>query len=626
MRVFDFRFLRSMRVALTLCSALAGARALAANVNLTISSNTTNFDIHVAAGSPAVASNITVTINAGVTVGSASATNPALTTGNLPAGSTITIVNNGRIQGAGGNGGSGGTGYTNGTDGGAGGTALLLTQNVTIDNTNGQIWGGGGGGGGSGAYWNGEGSDTSGSGGGGGAGAVGGAGGLRPETSQSPFTGNNGAVGTATAGGAGGTSSWNHNAGAGGGPAQAGGAGSGGCTWYFENEDGSTSGEATQGGSGGAAGLAIQGSGRNVNWLGGASNVVGTNQATSVPAPVITSALTKSGTTGAVLNYTITANNSPTSFSATNLPTGLSVNAASGSITGTPASAGTTNVTIGATNSAGTSSATLVITITLAPPTITSALTKSGNVGSAFSYTITGSSAPTSFSATGLPAGFSINTSTGVISGTPTATSSTNVTIGATNASGTGTATLALTISPPLPAITSALTASGVTGTAFSYTIAGSNSPTSYNATNRPAGLSINTSTGVISGTPTAAGTTNVAISATNASGTGSDPGRDDREPAAGDHERDDCERLDRDRVQLRDCGELFSDELQCERPAVGFGAQHQHGCDQRHADADGYVQRDTWGDELERDGRCDAGAHGHVDPAIQPDHREQYG
>jgi hypothetical protein len=81
------------------------------------------------------------------------------------------------------------------------------------------------------------------------------------------------------------------------------------------------------------------------------------------------------------------------------------------------------------------------------PPAITSPLTASGTVGVAVSYTITATNNPTSFNATGLPAGLSVNTRTGVISGTPTATGSFSVTISATNAAGTGSATLALTIS-----------------------------------------------------------------------------------------------------------------------------------------------------------------------------------
>ncbi|MDB5256759.1 MAG: hypothetical protein JWM14_1454 [Chitinophagaceae bacterium] len=86
-------------------------------------------------------------------------------------------------------------------------------------------------------------------------------------------------------------------------------------------------------------------------------------------------------------------------------------------------------------------------TCVTAVPVITSSLSASGNVGSAFNYTITASNAPTSYSATGLPAGLSVNTSNGVISGTPTTAATSNVTIKATNGGGSDTKTLVLTIS-----------------------------------------------------------------------------------------------------------------------------------------------------------------------------------
>jgi Ricin-type beta-trefoil lectin domain-like/Putative Ig domain len=64
-------------------------------------------------------------------------------------------------------------------------------------------------------------------------------------------------------------------------------------------------------------------------------------------------------------------------------------------------------------------------------------------------------------------------------------------------------------------------TASGTVGTIFSYTITATGSPTSYNATGLPSGLSANTGNGVISGTPTASGTFSVTLSAINATATG---------------------------------------------------------------------------------------------------------
>ncbi len=81
-------------------------------------------------------------------------------------------------------------------------------------------------------------------------------------------------------------------------------------------------------------------------------------------------------------------------------------------------------------------------------PVITSSLTANATVGIFFSYQIEATNTPTSFSATGRPAGVSIGTLSGIVSGTPTTAATTNITIGATNAVGTGTATLVLTVAP----------------------------------------------------------------------------------------------------------------------------------------------------------------------------------
>src|SRR5947207_6409750 len=93
----------------------------------------------------------------------------------------------------------------------------------------------------------------------------------------------------------------------------------------------------------------------------------------------------------------------------------------------------------------------LATTAFAAKPVITSPLTATGQVGVAFSYQITATNSPTSFNATGLPAGLTIDTANGLISGTPTAAAASNVSLSATNAGGTGTLTLALTVSAALP-------------------------------------------------------------------------------------------------------------------------------------------------------------------------------
>src|SRR5439155_6281255 len=67
-----------------------------------------------------------------------------------------------------------------------------------------------------------------------------------------------------------------------------------------------------------------------------------------------------------------------------------------------------------------------------------------------FSYQIAATNSPSSYGATGLAGtGLSIDTATGLISGTPTTSGTFSVTLSATNSGGTGSATLTLTINPP---------------------------------------------------------------------------------------------------------------------------------------------------------------------------------
>lgn len=140
-------------------------------------------------------------IQAGVIVGSADTTQRAFDVGTWVAGLPITLVVEGRIQGAGGVGGQGriGTPAVPAAPGLGGGTALYTTYPIDLElPPSGGIWGGGGGGGGGGI----NSGFVCGGGGGGGAGTVPGAGGNGPGDRTGA---QDGQPGTAEAGGIGGT-------------------------------------------------------------------------------------------------------------------------------------------------------------------------------------------------------------------------------------------------------------------------------------------------------------------------------------------------------------------------------------------------------------------------------------
>lgn len=87
-------------------------------------------------------------------------------------------------------------------------------------------------------------------------------------------------------------------------------------------------------------------------------------------------------------------------------------------------------------------------------PVITSETTAAGIYGQPFQYAITAANDPSFYSAAGLPAGLTLNTATGVISGAPTAVGVFSVDLGAVNTAGTGTASLALVVATAPQSIT----------------------------------------------------------------------------------------------------------------------------------------------------------------------------
>jgi hypothetical protein len=169
----------------------------------------------------------------------------------------------------------------------------------------------------------------------------------------------------------------------------------------------------------------------------------------AINAPVIISPLGAGAVAGVAFAYTILATNTPTSYSATGLPAGLTLNTSTGAITGTVAASGTAVATITATNASGSGKSPLTITTTASAvaPTITSAATINAKVGALVNafLSATGTS-PIAWAVTSgqLPVGLSLNTSTGAITGTPTTEGTASFTVRAANGTAPN-ATLAMT-------------------------------------------------------------------------------------------------------------------------------------------------------------------------------------
>ncbi len=161
-------------------------------------------------------------------------------------------------------------------------------------------------------------------------------------------------------------------------------------------------------------------------------------------------------------------------------------------------------------------------------PSITSPTIAAGTIGAAFTFDIAATGSPTSYTASPLPAGLVLNSVTGAITGTPTATGTTVVTLTATNGTGTSFPASTLTITIGSAAIVPIIVGPvvGPPGTVgmpiVPYVIVATGVPTSFTAVGLPPGLSLNPATGVISGTPTTPGTYVVTVTATNTAGSSS--------------------------------------------------------------------------------------------------------
>jgi sugar lactone lactonase YvrE len=232
-------------------------------------------------------------------------------------------------------------------------------------------------------------------------------------------------------------------------------------------------------------------------------------------------------------SYTFVANGSPVpaySLASGALPSGL-VLSTTGVLSGTPTAVGTFSFAVAATNTSGTLvSTTVTITVNPVAPASFTAATPAATVttGSAiapYTFAATGFPAPTYSIASGaLPAGLTLNPSTGVLSGTPTAGGAYTFTVRASNSAGSVVSSpVSMTVNQaPSTFSTQTPPSSASVGTAYSYTYAANGLPApAYSIVGTlPPGLSLNSTTGVVSGTPTVAGSYTFSVAATNSNGT----------------------------------------------------------------------------------------------------------
>lgn len=250
-------------------------------------------------------------------------------------------------------------------------------------------------------------------------------------------------------------------------------------------------------------------------------------------APTVTTTSLPGGAVGSAYSQTLAADGTPAitwTVDSGSLPDGLNLSAA-GVISGTPTTAGTFNFTVKAANLDGgnTKALSIVVAPPIVPPAVTTTSLPGGNIGAAYNQTLAATGDPTitwDIAGGSLPGGLNLSAA-GVISGTPTAMGTFNFTVKATNGGGSATKALSIVVgsTPVVPVITIATELGGTVGVPYNqgYALtATGTAPITWSIISGalPDGLTLSAA-GVISGTPTVAGTFNCTVKASNSAGDG---------------------------------------------------------------------------------------------------------
>jgi Putative Ig domain len=221
------------------------------------------------------------------------------------------------------------------------------------------------------------------------------------------------------------------------------------------------------------------------------------------------------------LQLTATGGSSLTwSVSSGALPAGLNLNTSTGLISGTPTQTGESHFQIKVTDPNGRSDVQTYTLLVVQPLKIAETPATAAEVGIALSLTLsaTGGQAPYTWSATGLPAGVTIDPATGALSGTPSAAGLAAAKVTIKDALGLqSTLDLRLAVAAQLAIVKRVLPAAKV-GRLYVRRIYASGGvvPRTWSATKLPAGLRINSRTGYITGKPRRAGTSRVTVQVTD--------------------------------------------------------------------------------------------------------------